>query len=285
MPAMADESYPIPVVERHVRANGLDIFCLEAGAGEPLLLLHGGTQTNGWVWAGHKWSWASHVPVFAQHFRVIAPDTRAHGRTANPARAMAYPLLADDFAALIHALELDRPLVCGFSDGGIAASLMAIREPGIARALVNVAGYDVFNPEAPSFRAMRRSLGGDEAAECIDLDLLERKASAELKRLLRAAHDRYQGEGYWKAYYEQMFPMWTRPIDGYTPDHFRRIAVPTLILVGDRDQFCTVEEGAAAYRLLARGELCVLPRTDHVITPLVRDVALDFLLRHAGRGG
>jgi hypothetical protein len=59
-----------------------------------------------------------------------------------------------------------------------------------------------------------------------------------------------------------------------------------LILVGDRDGFCSVEEGAAAYRLLAQGELAVLPNTDHAITPMMGAVALDFLLRHqtAGEG-
>jgi hypothetical protein len=51
------------------------------------------------------------------------------------------------------------------------------------------------------------------------------------------------------------------------------------LLVGDRDYYCTPEEGVAAYRAPPHGELCILPHLDHAITPLVRDVALDFLLR------
>jgi hypothetical protein len=50
--------------------------------------------------------------------------------------------------------------------------------------------------------------------------------------------------------------------------------------VGDRDYYCTPEEGVAAYRTLPHGELSILPHLDHAITPLVREVALDFLLRH-----
>jgi len=58
-----------------------------------------------------------------------------------------------------------------------------------------------------------------------------------------------------------------------------KIAVPTLILVGDRDQFCSVEEGAQAYRSLEKGELAVLPGTGHLITPLAVQVAIEFLER------
>jgi pimeloyl-ACP methyl ester carboxylesterase len=66
----------------------------------------------------------------------------------------------------------------------------------------------------------------------------------------------------------------------YTIADWATISNPTLVLVGDRDYYCTPEEGVAAYRALPDGELCILPHLNHEIAPLVRDVALDFLLRH-----
>jgi hypothetical protein len=56
--------------------------------------------------------------------------------------------------------------------------------------------------------------------------------------------------------------------------------VPTLLLTGDRDHFCSVAEGDLAYRNLPAGELAVLPHTDHAITPAAVDTTIDFLLRH-----
>ena len=73
--------------------------------------------------------------------------------------------------------------------------------------------------------------------------------------------------------------MWTQPM-AYTVEDFRTIAIPTLISVGDRDFLCSVEEGVAVYRLLAQGELSVVPNLEHDFTPLAAQIAFDFLLRH-----
>jgi pimeloyl-ACP methyl ester carboxylesterase len=54
-------------------------------------------------------------------------------------------------------------------------------------------------------------------------------------------------------------------------------AAPTLILVGDRDPYCTVEEAVTAYRALAHGELAVLPNTAHTITPRAVEATIEFL--------
>jgi pimeloyl-ACP methyl ester carboxylesterase len=80
-------AYPVPVTVHTVHANGIDIWYVEAGQGVPLLLLHGGTISNGPIWVGNDWGWGAHLGTFVQHFRVIAPDTRGHGPPAiRPAR-------------------------------------------------------------------------------------------------------------------------------------------------------------------------------------------------------
>src|SRR5690242_21684451 len=102
------------------------------------------------------------TPRFWEHFRVIAPDTRGSGKSVHPGGPITAALLADDVAALIQALNLDRPLICGFSDGGETATLVGIRHPGSVRAIVNHGGYDLFNPDphAPAIAMPRQMLGG-----------------------------------------------------------------------------------------------------------------------------
>ena len=60
----------------------------------------------------------------------------------------------------------------------------------------------------------------------------------------------------------------------------RRSPRPTLILTGDRDKFCSVEEGVMAYRMLPDGELAILPNTGHLITPAAIEATIEFFERH-----
>ena len=55
--------------------------------------------------------------------------------------------------------------------------------------------------------------------------------------------------------------------------------MPTLILVGDRDPFCSIEEGASAYRALPDGELAVLPNTAVGISPAAVQATIQFFQR------
>ena len=76
-----------PTTERDIEANGLRIHCLEAGAGEPLLLLHGGMASTSAAWAGTGGAgYDASARASPRHFRVIAPHTRAHGGTRNTGR-------------------------------------------------------------------------------------------------------------------------------------------------------------------------------------------------------
>ena len=269
---------------KYVRANGLDIYYRDVGAGEPLLLLHGGSVSSSDIWAEHPYGWGQNLDRFAAYFRVIAPDTRGHGRTVNPSGELHYRLLAEDVVALIDALQLHRPLVFGFSDGGIAASLIGMHYPGILRAIVNHAGYDLLNPNAPIRRVIRTVHGGNPEATQADPALIRRwfTMTANLREMLhklQADHDAAQGEDYWLTLFVQAFAMRTVPLDENFED-FRRIAEPTLILVGDRDEYCSVEEAVTVYRMLRYGELAILPNLEHAMTAQVAETALKFLLRY-----
>ena len=267
-----------------VRANGIDIHYVEIGSGPPLVLLHGGLVTTNPVWTPTPVAYQAHLAALARHFRVIAPDQRGSGRTIHSAGAITMSLVADDVAALIGALGLDRPMVCGFSEGGLTATILAIRHPGSVGALVNDAGYDCLNPQAGIFTAGRVLLGGRLDATVADPDAAEANFGADpgmkaVFELMKTDQDSGQGPGHWRTYLSTTFDRWTR-WPGYGLADLERIKVPTLVLVGDRDDFCTVEEGCQTFRSLPRGELAVLPDTGHEITQGKMAVLTDFLSRH-----
>src|SRR5262245_2446741 len=272
---------------RSLDANGINIHYLEAAKGEPLVLLHGGMVSTNPIWTGVPISYASHMPTLSDHFRVIAPDTRGAGRTVHSGGSVTCDLLADDVAALIEALGLERPLVAGFTDAGIRATLLGIRHPGCVRAIANHAGYDAFAPSVmPTLAAMmRQMLGGSPDATEADPDAAARffSQSAEMQgafELMKADEDSGQGKEHWKEYLRLVFHRLTQST-GYTTPDLGAIKAPTLVIVGDRDEFCSVEEGVRAYRTLTQGEFAVVPNTSHLITPPLVQLMVEFLERRS----
>jgi pimeloyl-ACP methyl ester carboxylesterase len=256
--------------ETYVEANGLRVYYEVHGEGEPLLLIHGGTATSQ--------AWASHLPTFAEHFRVLTPDSRGHGRTDNPAAELGYRLMADDVAALVGVLGLRRPLVLGYSDGGQIALELAVRYPGLARALV--LGGTQFRFSEAYLEAARALLDIAEGEE-VDPEKLERE-QPDFVDYLREAHGHVYGPGYWKTYVKQIASLWLTPLR-YTSDDLAAVTDPVLILVGDRDGACA-EEAPELFRLLPEAELAVAPGSDHGFIEtkagLFDALALDFLVRH-----
>ncbi len=158
---------------------------------------------------------------------------------------------------------------------------MGIRQPGAVRAIANHAGYDVFDPEAPSFAMLRQALGGSPDATEADPDAAARffSQSPEMQgafELMKADEDGGQGDGHWREYLRLAFPRTTQS-PGYTMEDLTAITAPTLIVVGDRDDFCSVEDGVRAYRALTEGAFAVLPNTGHFITPALVDLMVEFL--------
>jgi len=113
---------------RYTEVNGLNLYFETHGAGRPLILLHGGL--------GSGEMFGPILPALAERHQVIAPDLQGHGRTADIDRPIDVRLMADDIAALIEHLGLDKPDVVGYSLGGGVALQTAIKYPAMVRRLV-----------------------------------------------------------------------------------------------------------------------------------------------------
>jgi pimeloyl-ACP methyl ester carboxylesterase len=137
-----DEAEVTKGVGGYADVNGIKLYYEVHGAGQPLVLLHGGL--------GAIEMFGPNLPALAQGRKVIGVDLQGHGRTADIDRPLKTELMADDIAALIQHLKLDRPDIMGFSLGGGVAVLLAIRHPELVGRLVLVSTpirRDAFYPE------------------------------------------------------------------------------------------------------------------------------------------
>ena len=114
---------------QYADVNGINLYYETHGTGRPLILLHGGLMS------GEMFGPLIPALTAAGH-QVIAPDLQGHGRTADIDRPIDVRLMADDIAALIGHLGLERADVMGYSLGGGVAFFTAVKHPEIVRRLV-----------------------------------------------------------------------------------------------------------------------------------------------------
>ena len=106
---------------QYAEVNGINLYFETLGTGRPLILLHGGL--------GSGEMFGPILPALADQHQVIAVDLQGHGRTADIDRPIDIRLMADDIAALIDHLGLDKPDVVGYSLGGGVAFFTAVKYP------------------------------------------------------------------------------------------------------------------------------------------------------------
>ena len=269
-----------------IPANGIEIHCVEAGSSDlpDLVLLHGALVTTSPVWEQAPVAYNPHLDLLAEHFHVIAPDARASGRSRHGGGKVSVSLLADDVAALIAALGLERPAVAGFSLGGMTATILAIRHPGVVGAIVNDAGCDCFDPESPSFPMGRMIFGGSEDATSASPEAMEAFFGADphmsvVFDLMKADQDAAGGPGAWRTYVQHLFETASH-WPGYGFADLERIDVPALVLGGDQDYLSRPEDAVRTYRALPHGELALVPGTGHELNTEKVAIMTNFLRRH-----
>lgn len=109
--------------------NGLQMYYEIYGQGKSLVLIHGGGSTI-------QSNFGKVIPLFARHRKVIAMELQAHGRTMDRDADSTFEQDADDVAALLKNLNIDKADFLGFSNGGTTTLQIAIRHPRIVNKIV-----------------------------------------------------------------------------------------------------------------------------------------------------
>jgi pimeloyl-ACP methyl ester carboxylesterase len=224
--------------------NGLSLYYEIHGAAHPgqvpLVLLHGGGDTI-------ETSFGRILSALARTRQIIAFGQQGYGRTADIAdRPFTFEQSADDAAALLEHLHIERADLLGFSNGGTVALQVAIRHPRIVRRLVTVSTLFSRDGGEPAFwEAMSNA-----RLENMPIELQEayRKVAPHPENL-RSFHDKAA---------QRM-----RDFKDIPAEALRTITVPALVMCGDTD-VVRPEHAVALTRLLAHARLAVLPGTDHM---------------------
>jgi pimeloyl-ACP methyl ester carboxylesterase len=113
----------------YAAVNGLKMYYEIHGSGKSLVLLHGGGSTIESTF-GHI------LPELAKTHQVIAIELQAHGHTPDIDRPLSFEQDADDVAAVLRQLHIEKADIMGFSNGGMTALQIAIRHPDLVNKLV-----------------------------------------------------------------------------------------------------------------------------------------------------
>ena len=244
-PAFAEDA---PKGER-VEVNGMQMYYETSGEGDPLVVLHGAYMNIP--------SMGEIIPMLARTHKVYALEFQGHGRTTDIDRPITYPNLADDVAAFMDKVGLEKADVFGYSMGAGAGLQLAIRHPEKVDQLIAASvAYDLkgWQPEFTAFIPQ------------MTVDMMVNMPFAEDYKKLAADPD-----GFPKLV-EKLIQLEKEPM-AWEAD-VKALKTPVLIVAGDAD-VSTLEHNVAMFRLLGGGvmgdmgkplpasRLAVLPATSH----------------------
>jgi pimeloyl-ACP methyl ester carboxylesterase len=204
-----------------VRLNGIEIDYEASGGGRAVLLSHGYSAT-GRMWDGQR-------RAMGERYRLVTWDMRGHGQTDSPADPAQYSaeLTVADMRGLLQHLGVERAVVGGLSLGGYVSLAFYLAHPEMVEALVicdSGPGY-----RSADARAAWNLRAHERAAElkARGLDALGGRS----REMREAARHHRSAQGLAHAARGMLTQKDARVIDGLPS-----IRVPTLVVVGDRDE-------------------------------------------------
>jgi len=255
--------------------NGAMLYYeLHGPADAPPLVLNNGILMNA---AG---SWTPQTQAFAAEYRVLQYDCRGQGFSDRPDGPYSMALHADDLAALLDGLGIERAHVLGISYGGEVAQAFALAHPGRLEGLILA---DTVSEVGPELRLIVE--GWKAAARKGDADLFflvtvgwnfSPEFIAARTSVLQGARARYR---------DLDLAAVARLCDAFLDVDFtgrlHEITAPTCVIVGERDLLKTRRYAEAIHRAIRGSELHVLPGAGHAVcleSPAVFNATvLDFL--------
>ncbi|MCL2295961.1 MAG: alpha/beta hydrolase [Methanomassiliicoccaceae archaeon] len=198
----------------HIHVNGVDIHYISDGTGAPVLLLHGNGED-------HR-IFDRLIEDLKKNNKVFAVDTRGHGKSEK-VDFFHYSDMVEDIVAFIRELGIERPILYGFSDGGIVGLMLAAKHPEVLSGLI-ASGVNLTPKDLKlSFRTVIRLKNAFKKDPLLELMLNE-------------------------------------PL--ITDEDLERIEIPVLMTIGEKD-IVPVSHAEHIAGKIPRGSMTVVPKEDH----------------------
>ena len=229
---------------KYIDVNGISTHYYEAGAGSPLILMHGGGAG-----ADAYGNWRGCISAFAKHFHVFAIDMIGFGFTDKPdPESYEYSQVkrTEHVIGLIENLGLDSVNLIGNSMGGLTAIGVAVEKPALVNKLILMGSAGIKAPLSDELKSIMNydySIAGMEKIVRgltnpnfeVDADIVEYRHQLSIESATRAAYKAVMG---WIREQGALFG---------EEDYISRVSQPALVVNGKLDKVVQLE---CAYRLL-----------------------------------
>lgn len=240
---------------RSVDVRGLRIAYRRAGAGEPLVLLHGGFSDSR--------EWRHQLDGLSDRYDVIAPDLPGAGMSSDPPPAFALSDYAGVVVDFLSELGVSRPHIVGLSFGSMYALVLQRYYPGLPRTLVLSSAYAGWAGSLPPEEVERRTQQV--------LAMLDRPMSERVDEFLGTLYDEDTPSEVVeeaRAILADVHPEGAREVVlAFATADLREvlptISVPTLLLYGERDLRSPIHVAEELHAQIPGSQLVVLPGVGH----------------------
>jgi pimeloyl-ACP methyl ester carboxylesterase len=242
----------------HIEINGVSVAYARAGVGPPVVLLHGGFGFD-------SRSWRRQLDALTDEVTAIAWDMPGSGQSGDPPETWSAADYAHTLAAFIGALGLDHPHVLGLSFGSALALELYRWHPEIPQSLILASAYAGWAGSlSPDEVAQRK----DKVMRALDLppqewariwapSMLAPSAPSALVDEVEKALATFHPTG--------QRAMLHAFADQDLRDVLPQVAVPTLLLYGERDARSPVRVGEELHARIPGSRLVVVPDVGHMI--------------------
>ena len=218
----------------YASVNGLKMYYEIHGAGSPLVLIHGGGSTI-------QTTFGRVLPSLAKTHKVIAVEMQAHGHTGDIDRPLSFEQDADDIAALLKQLNINKVDIFGFSNGASTTLQLAIRHPELVNKIIVASTFYKKYGAQPWFWDMMARPTFDGMPQPLKDAFL--KINADTNAL-------------YKMYERDVARM--QSFSDISEDLIKKIKAPAFIIIGDAD-VVRPEHAVEMYRLLPHSRLAIIP--------------------------
>lgn len=248
---------------KRVEINGMQMYYEVSGAGDPMIVLHGGFMNIPMM--------GEIIGRLAETHQVYALELQGHGRTTDIDRPITYPNLADDVAAFMEAVGIQKSDVFGYSMGAMTGLRLAIDHPQKVDQLIFTSGAYDYEGWQPAFR---------EAIPQWTVEMFTSSPFAEDYKTLAADPEGFPAMAEKVIELEKTTFAWG--------DEVAALKMPVLIISGDSDGM-TLDHSAEMFRLLGGGvmgdvgeplpasRLAILPASSHTAVINQPDLLMEFI--------